>query len=49
MRVKAALDNHIIDPPDMGHLSRIAEMGATKLRLVFKHFFGHDDYQLHTP
>ncbi len=39
-RVKEALDNNIADPPDIRQLSRIAGMGATKLRMVFKNSYG---------
>lgn len=39
-QVKAAVDNHIADPPDIMQLSRIAGMGVTKLRMVFKNAYG---------
>lgn len=39
-QVKAALDNNIADPPDIRQLSRLAGMGVTKLRMVFKNSYG---------
>jgi AraC-like DNA-binding protein len=40
LRVKDALDQNIADPPDITQLARIAEMGTTKLRMVFKSSYG---------
>jgi len=39
-RVKAALDKNIVNPPDITQLACIAEMGANKLRMVFKSSYG---------